>query len=391
MTYSLTGETDMKQKLIIYWITMILNPNSVYSIGKNMRYLVNILYSLFCALFLLLLFGCDSTEPVDENFELNPKLHSVFYWGYSGPGDKAPNVGQSVGPPILNAIWKSSDQINFTTTFLDENDILRKGIFEIKIRDYFSLVNNEYHIYEYEYEILDMSYVGSTNEFLLLVYKDGSFEAITAKLQADKVVEEKVLVDNSWDVEGITIWNKEDGFIFYGRNPQTSIAGFYGLTNNSAEVELIYSIEDTGVDGVNFITSYDGKTLYFGLNTSSQKYYGSMQLLKLSLIEEGAMPVVIFEREGGYIDIAQNPIDQSLFLINYYDGYAPQGHIELFNSATSESIDLDVRTITSKYVFITNESPSWSPDGNHFVFSAGGFSGEGATYYPDLWIYKNVP
>ena len=372
-----------------------MKTKNFYSAGKYYSIFRNCFGMISFALFCLTVFSCDTTEPGDYKVDLNPKLHSVFYWGYSGPGEQTPNVGQSVGPPILNATWTHANIITFTTSFLDESDILRKGIFEIEINpDDYSLVNNEYHIYEYGHDILEMSYINSTDEFLLLVYKDGNTEALTARLEGDNIIEKEVLVDNSWSVEGIKIWNKEAIFIFYGRNPQTGIAGFYFLvkdSNNTYQKELIYAIEDPGLDRINFITSYDGKTLYFGLNENSKNYYGTMQLLKLSLTEEGAMPIVILERKGGYIDVAQNPMDQSLLLVNYYNGNEPQGHIELFNSVTYESIDLNVRTITSKYYFITNKHPSWSPNGKHFTFSAGGFSGEGDTYYPDLWIYENVP
>lgn len=342
----------------------------------------------------LSVFSCDTTEPGNDNFELNPKLHSVFYWGYQYPGPRVPNIGLNEGPPIQNPTWASDKTIYFTTTHLDENDILQKGIFKIEINpnDY-SLVNNEYHIYEYEHDILDMSYINSTDEFLLLVSKDGNSEAVIVQIEEDNLVEKEVLVDNSWNVEGITVWYKGEGFIFYGRNPQTGISGFYGLvkdSNATYQKELIYSIEDPGLNRQSFITSYDGKTFYFGLN-DSRKYYGAMQLLKLSLREEGAMPIVVLERKGGYIDVAQNPIDQLLFLVNFYNANEPQGHIELFNSVTLHSIDLKVRTHSSRMRFILSEHPSWSPNGEHFAFSAGAFDGEGGIYHLELWIYENVP
>lgn len=206
------------------------------------------------------------------------------------------------------------------------------------------------------------------------------------------------MADNSWNVEGITVWHKEEGFIFYGCNPQTGISGFYSLlkdSNNDYQTKLIYSIDDPGLDRTNFITTYDGENLLFGLNEGELNFYGTIQLLKLSLTETTAMPEVIFERKGGYIYVAQNPINQESFLINYFFGgdasMAPQGHIELFNITTLQNIDLNVRTHKSLSRFIINEHPSWSPDGKHFAFSAGAFDGEGGIYHLELWIYENVP
>ena len=358
---------------------------------KTANYLVVLVVLSF------LIYGCDTTDSNDDNYELNPKLYPVFYWGYSGPGVKVPNTGQSVGPPILNAAWTHHDLITFTTSFLDENDAVRKGVFEININpDTYSLVNNEYHIYEYEPDIQDMNYIPASGDYLMLVSDNGTLRAVRAALAGDNVVEKEILVDDEWSIEGITIWYGKDGFIFYGINPETGISGFYSLIWNSSSgyaKELIYSIEDPGLNTLSFITSMDGNYLYFGLNGSTD--IGNMQLLRLTLNGENKQAEVVLERNGSFIYAAQNPINQSLFLINYYfggDAYDdPKGHIELYNSLTSESIDLDVRTISSKYYMIINEHPGWSPDGNNFVFSAGGFSGEGDTYMPDLWIYENVP
>jgi len=60
---------------------------------------------IFITTFLCLtVFSCDTTEPGGGDANLNPKLHSVFYWGYQYPGPKIPNIGVNEGPPIQNPV-----------------------------------------------------------------------------------------------------------------------------------------------------------------------------------------------------------------------------------------------------------------------------------------------
>ena len=350
------------------------------------------------ALFCLIVFSCDTTEPGNNKVDLNPKLHSVFYWGIKDPTTLIPNTGVSVGPSILFPTWTVNKKIFFYSSELI-NNIYKKGIFEIEINpnDY-SLINNEYKLYEYDFNILNILNVSSTGEILLLVLKNGNSVPIIAQLEGNYLVEKEILLDISWNVKGISIWNHKEGFIFYGQDPQNNITGFYSLlknTNNEYETKRILAIDDPGLNKTNFITSYDGENLFFGLNESELNSNGTMQLLKLSLTEEGEMPIVILERKGGYIDVAQNPVNQGLFLVNYFFGgnslVEPQGHIELFDSATLQSVDLNIRTHIWLNRFIINEHPSWSPDGKHFTFSAGAFDGEGGRYDLELWIYEDVP
>jgi hypothetical protein len=354
--------------------------------------------SYLAALFFAFITGCGTTEPTDDDFKLNPKLHSVFYWGIQGTGPRLPNVGVSEGPPILNPLWVNN-KLFFITSHLDENDILRRGIFEIEISPVdFTPINNEYKVYDYDYVILKMDFISSTNEFLMLVSRDNETMAIIGELQENQIIEKENLLSIDWDVKGITIYHGKEGFIFYGRNPQNRIAGFYSLLktgNGEYQPQLLYAADDPGINKLNFVSSLDGEYLFFGLSESNTNMESNMQLLKLSLNQNEAVPEVIFERKGGFVYVSQNPLKRELLLINYFFGgdsfIEPQGHIELFNTDTHQSIDLDVRTHATLSRFIINEHPVWSPDGKHFAFSAGAFDGEGGRYDPDLWIYENVP
>ncbi len=363
---------------------------------KNLMQILNVI-ALLQIFFVLLSCSDNPTKPGDE-IDLNPKLNSVFYWGIEDPTNLIPNSGLSFGQPVIFPTWVRINKMYFYSAEL-KNNIWRKGIFEIEINpgDH-STVNNEYLIYEYEHYIVNMFYISATNEFLLLVNKDVGNTAVIAQLDDNNVIEKEILLNNDWEAEGIAYWHQNEGFIFYGRNPQNGIYGFYSLlknTGNNYQTELIYSTADPGIDKLNFITTYDGENLIFGLNEGDLNSPTSMQLLKLPLIQQNPMPVVIFERNGGYIYVTQNPVNQELFLINYFYGgdstNEPQGHIELFNANTIKSIDLNVRTHKALNRFIINDHPDWSPDGKHFAFSAGAFDGEAGIYHLELWVYENVP
>jgi len=194
----------------------------------------------------------------------------------------------------------------------------------------------------------------------------------------------------------VTHWPGKPGMVFYGRHPQTSVRGFYwrypdenGLTVDS----LLFSITVGAHIARGSSISSDGATLFFGTE-SGNPFAPQTQFMMLDISRPGQKPIVLVEREGGYRATSPNPVDPKLLLINYdFSGDAtepPQSHIELLNTETSESVDLDVRTHIFLSQFTTNEYPAWSPDGKHFVFSAGAFDGEGGRYSLDLWIYQNI-
>jgi len=201
------------------------------------------------------------------------------------------------------------------------------------------------------------------------------------------------LVPSSWAPWGIAGWPGRSGCIFYGQNPSDQVQGFYYHrvgASESAGDSLIYAIGLTRFSARGMSIRNDGGCLYFSEGNGHCTFY------QLDLDRGSATPRVIAERSGGSGQIIPHPLRADLVLLEYtFAGDAtnpPQSHIELLDTSARVGRDLDVRTSPYNYTFIVNDHPWWSPDGDHFAFSAGHFSGESPGGSPlTLWVYRDVP
>ncbi len=358
--------------------------------------------SIYCGVFSLVFactlagtVGCGVTNSNDKKIQLNPKLKRLLYWGYTEPSNYLPNTGSPAPSFIQLPIWVTVTQL-YVNTWVLKNNVAQKGIFEITI-DHNTNQFQSYSVFELPNTIYSLGYDLNSGRVFAVYNNDNGREVAYVSLAGNQATVEDKIVGADWLPQGVIPRPGKSGFIFYGVNPITGVAGFYWnlkVTNIDTD-SLLYAISLDQGDANAFSITADGKYLLFSENVGSQ-YDPQLQFFKLDLSQTSQNPQSIVVRRGSALAISPNPIDTSLVLLNYFFGgdaeNPPQAHIELLNLETSTEIDLDVRTSSLESQFIINSNPSWSPDGRNFAFAAGKASGEGNSgVLNEIWIYENVP
>lgn len=358
-------------------------------LGEHRELLLRI-WTALPFLFAVCLAGCNSMGP-DDNIVVNPKLKYVLYIGSSetNPAYEPPNEGYP-SESILSPVWSTPSNIYaFSRQAFDASRNV-VGIFNITINpgtlDYVSHV-----AHEFRHNVWTLGYDPAVSK-LLVIYTDIAGYTASHLSISELLLTEEPLIPSSWSPWGIAAWPQRSGVIFYGENPLNQVRGFYYHSvseSGGVRDSLLYAVALTRFAARGMSVRNDGQYLYFSEGDRHLHFF------QLDLTQRSSAPSVLAEREGGFGQIIPNPLNSDLVLLNYsFGGDAttpPQSHIELLNTTSMSAADLDVRTNPRASYFLVNDHPWWSPDGNHFAFSAGFSTGETSGSPLTLWVYRNVP
>lgn len=348
---------------------------------------------LFLSLQFLFLVGCDNVTSPEQETQLNPSLHQVFYWGYSDAATKIPNTGPSVGPDVLFPCWIIQNQLFFYSSEL-RNAVSHKGFFLIEIdANDFSYKKHSFYSFESS-DVTDIKNIPGTRKFLVTIRQNLNQRIVLVDINGNSLIV-NTLIEDIWKPVSAAALVPGQSIVFYGTDPlDPNIHGFFKAAIQEDKVTSISLLSkiSLGVDEAqSFAVSPDARHIIFGRNDISRT---RVKFNQLGITAEDSTLKVIAERNGYFRSVAVNPVNQSKLLLNYrFSGDAvnpPQDHIELFDLITFKSTDLDVRTTKFSSRFIVNDNPSWSPDGRHMAFSAGAFDSEGGVYPLELWIFGNI-
>jgi hypothetical protein len=336
------------------------------------------------------LLACDPVGPQDrcERVPLNANLRQLFYWGEFG----FPNRGRYEAGGVDNPVWAEPGRIYVATGYWND-DVPVDGIFAVD----FAASGTEHSFTYRNFSVLESPHHFWTLEQdaeqgrILFIASDGT-GSWAGRVAFDDPSSETELVGADWRPWGIAAWPGRSGIVFYGRDPVSGVDGFYWRAREPpapAADSLLHAVSLSKWDARGMAIDRAGRNLFFASGDDRR-----VQFLQLPLDRSGQPPTVLAERAGGGGAIHPNPTRPHLVLIQYtFGGDAtrpPQSHIELLDVGTLQAVDLDVRTETWDCRFIVNDHASWSPDGNHFAFAAGGFDGEGDRSPLTLWIRRDV-
>jgi hypothetical protein len=321
---------------------------------------------------------------------LNPKLTRVFYWGQVAPDNWKPNQGIPVGG-VQRPIWVGPNQLYVRTGPLINGDIV-KGIFEINLKE--NLEFHNYAAYRFPYCIWSISYDSNREKLMVIYYDDESqLTAAYVALSENQAVIEEEIVEAEWNPCAVICWPGKPGLVFYGENPSDSIKGFYWRHADTTGTAKDSLLEKTSIDkftAKGSSISMDGKYLFFGI-TAGPYWTAKTQFLRKDISEPNQNPIVMLERKGELVCTAPNPGNANELIISYSYPTA-RAHIERIDLMDSTTTDLDVRITEWLCLSFTIENVSWSPGGQHFVFTAATTDHMGFLDSPfEMWIYRNVP
>jgi hypothetical protein len=352
-----------------------------------------------CIFTVLAAVGCSIFNPDEERerhgcrtTEISNQLERVFYWGTEDWLTIHPNKGYTwIG--IDEPTWiDPSTIVVFTGTYVGDDWV--RGLFKIQIDDQ-TLAYEDYEAFAFPFCIASVSY-HRTSGRLLVIYNDGGPVAGSVSLSGGKVIVDTELVGPDWAPRGVSGCGTSEDIIFYGRNPNDGVWGFFRRKWSGAQAtdSLLLPIVLTEDSMQKFAVDNEGEFLYFG-QTGEPPDDFLMRIMKLDLSQPGALLDTLLTRPRGYaVSMRPNPQDNDLLLVQYYFiGGAhdfPDGKVLLLNTETLGVKDFNVRTQESLCQFTTNDNVSWSPDGNNFAFSAGAFDGEGGSHPRELWVYRDA-
>lgn len=341
------------------------------------------------------LFDNDDSYPCKE-ISISTKLTRVLYWGEVDPENWKPNQGIPISS-IRYPVWISQNKLLVSTGTLTSGQII-EGIFEIEI-DPANFQFVKYTPYEFSNSIWTIRYDRNQSRPMIIYIDELSqSHAAYVSFSDNQTFIDDEIIGKDWDPQALLCWPGKSGIVFYGKNPDDGVRGFYWHYQDSTGTEqdsLLYRLSINRWTARGSSISNDGKYLFFGI-VEGPLFSMKTLVFKLDISQPNQNPTVILERKGEFIFVSPNPIDSDQLLINYHfrgsGGNPPRGHIELINLKNSEAIDLNVRTTKYSCLYITSHTISWSADGLNFAFSSYEINNYGLIASPlELWVYHDVP
>ena len=345
--------------------------------------------ALPCALLVVLLCGACSDSSVSsggipcEGQTIDPSLLEIMYWGATSPTNWEPNTGTPTGN-LVRPLWYREDAMLIQSVSLRNSEVVR-GLFEVSLdptTGLFSGVSS----YEFPFFILMFDHLAGVDE-LLVTYTSGAYISAVclAKTVGNALTIVDSLVDTSWLPIGARYIN-DDEYVIYGRDPATSLAGFYYMSRDTLRGDsLLVAANLLGTDVAGFDVC--GSKLYYGVTSNVS---GTMQLFEVDLVGGGA-PVLLAEFEGAFVSVSLSELNRfaavSRFAFSRGDGI-PGSRIDLVNLDSREVTSVDVRTRPCGFVIA--DFANWNPSGDSFAFSGAAYTGEGEVFPRRLWVREDV-